>query len=73
MNLQLKPRPNHRIYLDILRRMTPAQRLQKSFELTELSRQLLKDGLRSRHPEMSDEQLHKLYLQRLHRCHNKNY
>ena len=71
--MNLKPRPNHRIYLDILRRMTPAQRLQKSFELTELSRQLLKDGLRSRHPEMSDEQLHHLYLQRLHRCHNKNY
>lgn len=73
MDLNLKPRPNHHLYLDILRRMTPAQRLQKSFELTELSRQLLKDGLRNRHPEMSADQLHALYLQRLERCRNKNY
>jgi hypothetical protein len=53
--------------------MTPAQRLQKSFELTEFSRQLLKDGLRNRHPELSEPQLHQLYLDRLRRCHNKNY
>jgi hypothetical protein len=53
--------------------MTPAQRLQKSFELTELSRQLLKDGLRNRHPELNPQELHRLYLDRLARCHNRNY
>jgi hypothetical protein len=48
--MDIKPRPHRRVYLEILRRMTPAQRLEKSFELTEFSRQLLKDGLRNRHP-----------------------
>ena len=31
-----KPRPNHRLYLEALRRLTPEQRLLKAFELTEV-------------------------------------
>lgn len=27
MTLEIKPRPNHRLYLQVLRRMTPEQRL----------------------------------------------
>lgn len=30
-----KPRPNHRRYIEILRRMTPEQRLAKAFELSD--------------------------------------
>jgi hypothetical protein len=66
-----KPRPNHQRYLAILRAMTPEQRLLKSFELTALSRQLLKDGLRNRHPHASESELHQLYLARLKKCHSK--
>jgi hypothetical protein len=71
--MNLKRQPNRKRYIEILRRMTPAQRLQKSFELTELSRQLLKDGLRHRHPELSSQEIHRLFLDRLARCHNRNY
>jgi len=42
-----KPRPLHRIYIDILRRMTPEQRLLKAFELSETSKSLLQQGLRA--------------------------
>ena len=46
-----QPRPNHHLYLDALGRTTPEQRLLKAFELTQLSRELLRVGLRQRFPE----------------------
>jgi hypothetical protein len=68
-----KLRPNHEVYLKILRRMTPEQKLQKVFELTEMTRQLFLDGLRITLPHLSETELRKLYLERLLRCHNRNY
>jgi len=68
-----KPRPNRTAYLEVLRRMTPEQRLAKAFELTEFGRAIFKQGLRNRFPELSNEDLHRLYLDRLALCHNKNY
>jgi hypothetical protein len=46
-----KLRPNHQLYLEALRRLTPEQRLLKAFELTELSRELLRAELRQRFAE----------------------
>jgi hypothetical protein len=60
-------------YFDIIRRMTPAQRLRKAFELSELTRALLRAGLRASHPQASPDDLHRMYLERLAACHNKNY
>ncbi len=57
-----KPRPNHRQYLEVLRRMTPAQRLNKAFELSEFSKRLFKQGLRKQFPDLSEA-----------KCHNRNY
>jgi len=71
--MQMKQRPNHRIYLDVLRRMTPAQRLQKAFELSEFSKQLFVDGLRRRFPGCSDDEFRRLLMERLGKCHNRNY
>ena len=71
--MDIKPRPNHRRHLAILRALTPAQRLEKSFELTEFSRQLMKDGIRNRNPNATPEQLRKIFLDRLEKCHNRNY
>lgn len=69
----LKPRPNDAQYLEVLRRMSPADRLRKAFELTELSRKLLRTGLRERFPELSEDELHTLYLEQLAACHYRNY
>jgi hypothetical protein len=60
-------------YINILRRMTPAQRLTKAMELSDLGKRLFLHGLRRRFPEMNDQQIHKLYLDRLAKCHNRNY
>ena len=68
-----KPRPNHRLYLESLQRMSPAQRLAKAFELSEFSKQLFITGLRKRFPDLPPDEFHTLLLDRLAKCHNKNY
>ena len=68
-----KPRPNHRQYLEVLKRMTPEERLLKAFELSEMTKTLFQQGLRERFPDLPEEQFHALFLERLARCHNCNY
>jgi hypothetical protein len=68
-----KPRPNHRLHLEALRRMTPEQRLRKAFELSDLTRRLFMHGLRERFPEASEAELKRIYTQRLRECSNNNY
>lgn len=68
-----KPRPNHKLYIEALRRMTPAQRLQKAFELSEFTRQLFEHGLRKRFPDLSEEEFQRLLRKRLELCHNRNW
>jgi hypothetical protein len=68
-----KPRPNHKPYLQSLRRLTPAQRLMKAFELSAFSKQLFIDGLRKRFPDLPPDEFHRLLLDRLAKCHNRNY
>ena len=53
----MKSRPNHARYIEILRGMTPEQRLRKAFELGEMGRELFRQGLRRLHPDLSTEEL----------------
>ena len=69
----VKKCPNHKLYLAILRKMTPEQRLLKAFELSEFSKQFFLHGLRKRFPEKSEAEITKTYLERLNKCHNRNY
>jgi hypothetical protein len=68
-----KLRPNHKLYIEVLRRMTPEQRLRKSFELTKFARQIFIAGLRQRHPDLPEAEFRQLVLEHLRRCHNRNY
>jgi len=69
--MDLKPQPNRALYLETLRRMTPEQRLLKALELTELSRDLFRAGLRWRFPEATEAELQGIYLERMTACHNR--
>lgn len=69
----IKPRPNHQLYLEVLRKMTPEQRLMKAFELSEMSKQLFMQGLRSRFPEKSEQEIKQIYLEWPSKCYNRNY
>jgi len=71
--MDVKERPNHKIYIQALRRMSPEARLLKAFELSEFSRQLFIHGLRKRFPDLPEEDFKKLLLERLAKCHNRNY
>ena len=68
-----KPRPNHRIYIQILRSMTPEQRLLKAFELSEFSKSLFVQGLRQRFPDVTEDEFRRILFDRLEKCHNRNY
>ena len=68
-----KPRPNHRLYIQVLRGMTPEQRLAKAFELSALAKQAFIRGLRRRFPDLPEDEFKRLLLARLEKCHNRNY
>jgi len=53
--------------------MSPEQRLLKAFELSEFANQLFIHGLHKRFPNLPDEEFKKILLERLDRCHNRNY
>ncbi len=61
------------MYIETLRKMSFEQKALKVFELTEMTRMLLKRGLEIQFPEKTPEEIHKLYLQRLAECHNSEY
>jgi hypothetical protein len=60
-----KPQSNHGRFLEVLRSMSPADRLLKAFELTELARARFRAELKQRFPDKSDAELHELYVARL--------
>ncbi len=68
-----KPQPNQALYLQVLRRMTPEQRLQKAIELSALAQRAFRDGLRRRFPALSNVEFHQLFLKHLKACHNRDY
>ena len=53
----MKTRQNHKLYVQILGRMSPEQRLGKAFELRELGMPLFRQGLRSLKPDLTAEEL----------------
>ncbi len=68
-----KQRPNHRLYIEILRKMTPEKRLRKAFELSSFSNQLFVHGLRKKHTGISEVEFAQILKDRLDKCHNRNY
>jgi hypothetical protein len=62
-----------KIYLETLRMMTPSEKFNKVMELSELSKSLCKQGFRKCFPNKNEEEIHKLFLDWLEKCHNSNY
>jgi hypothetical protein len=72
MRIGLKEQPNRHAYIGALRRMTPEQRLAKAFELSDMTHEALRAGLRERFPDASEADLQAIYLERLERCRRRN-
>ena len=46
-----------RVQSEIYRKMAPSERLRVGLELTEMSRELIAEGIRRRHPEYSEDEV----------------
>jgi hypothetical protein len=71
--MELKPHPNHNIYLKTLQKMTPEQRLTKAFELSDFIKNLFLQGLRNRFKDKTESEIKEIYLERIAKCYNRNY
>ena len=71
--MNAKQRPNHRLYIETLRKMTPERRLLKAFELSSFVNQLFIHGLKKRYPDVSTLEFTQILKDRLAKCHNRNY
>ena len=69
----MKQYPNKQRYYEILRGISPQEKLEKSFELTELANSAFKAGLQNLHPELCDAELEQLYLEKLKSRHSQSY
>lgn len=71
--VEVKRDPGERIYIDVLKRMTPEGRLLKAFDLYEFATHCFLHGLSKRFPDATDDEIRKIYLERIDKCHNRNY
>jgi len=71
--MSIKKSSVHKIYIQVLRKMSPEKRLLKAFELSEFANQLFIHGLHKRFPNLPDEEFKKILSERLDKCHNRNY
>lgn len=71
--VDIKPRPQHKLYLQTLAKMTPEQRLNKVFQLSAMAKELFLTGLRKRFPEKNEQEIKEIYLERMTKCWNRNY
>src|SRR5262249_41651596 len=46
-----------RVQFEVFRRMSPSKRLELAFQMSDSLRQLVADGVRSRHPDYSEHQV----------------
>ncbi len=68
-----KPQPNLKRYLQILRDMSPDEKLKKVFEMSSFTKALFLAGLRRRFPGATEDEIRRIYLKRLQKCHNRNW
>ena len=68
-----KKQPNHALYLQILRRMTPEQKIEKASQMAILGRELMAAGIRRTQPDIPETELSAIVRRKLDACHNQNY
>ncbi len=71
--MNYKATPNHRQYLFALTKMGAERRLLKALELSSITKELFLSGLYKRFPDKTETEIKEIYLQRLVKCHNRNY
>ena len=60
----MNPEEGAQLQIECYRHMTPQQRLQIGFRLYELTRTLVRQGVKYQHPDWNEEQIHQEVLRR---------
>ena len=68
-----KKAESHKIYIGVLRKMSPEQRLFKALELSELTRKLFIHGLHKRFPNLKEHEFEGILMERLNKCYSRSY
>ena len=63
----------HKAYIQALIAMGPESRLERSFELSEMSITLFRQGLQEQFPGLSEEEFQALFMRRIALCYNRNW
>jgi hypothetical protein len=60
----MSPEEGLRMQIEAYRRMTPQQRLEISFRLYELTRTLVRQGVKHQHPDWNEQQIQEEVVRR---------
>ena len=67
-----KVKPNRKQYVEILRKMTGEQRMRIGFELFEMAKDIMIEGMRAQNPDIKAEEIQGEVVRRMMRCHKRN-
>ena len=59
--------------IEIYRKMTPQQRIEEAIQLTDLTYEIMKEGIRHQNPEADEKIIQKLAFERLQVCRKKGF
>lgn len=64
--------PNRKQYIEILRKMTGEERMRIGFELFEMAKCLMIEGMKAQNPGIKLEEIQQEVVRRMMRCHRRN-
>ena len=57
------------VWRRVVTSMSGPQKVAKAFELTEITRQIMREGIRRQHPDAGESEIHEIYVDRLLQYH----
>jgi hypothetical protein len=64
--------PNRKQYVEILRKMTGEERMRIAFELLEMAKDIMIEGMKAQNPDIKAEEIQQEVVRRMMRCHRRN-
>ena len=68
----LPDEPNRKQYIEILQKMTGEERVRIAFELFEMAKNIMIEGMKAQNPDIKAEEIQKEVVRRMMLCHRMN-
>lgn len=59
--------------VEIYKKMTPQQRIEEAIQLTDLTYEIMKEGIRNQNPDADEDTIQKLAFERIRICRKKGF